>query len=46
MKAETIIAILAAAVLLHVPLVLALGFIVLGMLVPEKAHGKRARRAR
>ena len=45
MKAETSIAILAAAVLLHVPLVLAFGFIVLGKLVPERGRGKRARRA-
>jgi len=30
---------------LHVPLVLALGFIVLDILVPEKGHGTRARRA-
>jgi hypothetical protein len=40
MKAGTILAIFAAAVLLHVPLVP-----VLGMHVPERAHGKRARRA-
>jgi len=44
MKPETTIAIF-AAVILHVPLIVALGFVVLGMLVPEKAHGKRARRA-
>ena len=45
MKPEITIAILAAAILLHVPLVLALGFIVLDILVPEKGHGTRARRA-
>ena len=38
MKAETVVPILVAALLLHVPLVLALGVVVLA---PEPAKGKR-----
>jgi len=47
MKAETVVPILVAALLLHVPLVLALGVVVLALLAPRprRANGERTSRS-
>ena len=41
MKPETVVPILVAALLLHVPLVLAVGFVLLALVAPEPAKGTR-----